>query len=202
MSTSTYDTYSTSTLTSSGSWISDPYVISKLNGDAPKNKPRTELIKNFNNIINELGLNDLKLSVAVFTKYESDLERDLNETTLVLMNYFYLTHPIITEPQTGAVDLFSYDLAVVSDILEYMPSTMARANVIKEALTTLKQKKSCYLIITTKSEEEVRKSENINKALSINDLISLALYAGANKVWGPDCMKKSKSPLIIATNGG
>jgi len=198
MSNYAYNTESTST--SSGSWVFDPYITPKSNGDAPKNKPRTELVRKFDSIIDDLKLNDLKLSIAVFTKYRSNLEMDLNESTLALIHFIYLTHPIITEPQTSAVELFSYDLAIVSDVLEYMPSTMAKANVIKEALTTLKQKNSSYLIITAKSEEMVKKSGDIDKALSIDDLISLALYAGANKVWRLNCMKESKSPFIVAIN--
>jgi hypothetical protein len=174
--------------------------------NVPPNKPaepRTELVKNFHNIINELQLNSQNLAIVAFTKYKSNLEKDLsNSYNKSMPHYIYLVHPIITEPQHDPVDLFAYNLAVISDVLEYMPSVMAKANMIKEALTSLKQKKQSYLIITAKSEEEVKKSKNIDAILNEDDLISLALYAGASNIRKLDCMRKAKFPFIVATNGG
>jgi len=166
----------------------------------PKNNIETELIKNFQDIINELQLYDRNISIAAFTKYKSDIEKDLSMLQHKTPCYVHFIHPIKSDPQHDPVHLFSYDLAIVSDILECMLSTMARANIIKEALTSLIQGSKSCLIIKAKSEEDAEKAQEV--ALSEDDLISLALYAGAVKTWKLECMKEVKFPLIVASNGG
>jgi len=162
-----------------------------------KNGVRTEFIKNFQDIIKELKLHDRAISIAAFTKYRSDVEKDLNMLQNIIPCYVYLIHPIESDPQYDPVNLFSYNLAMILDVLEYAPSTMARANIVKEALTSLRQENPAYLIIRAKSEEEAQET-----ALSEDDLISLALYAGATKTWKLGYMKEAKFPLIVASNGG
>jgi hypothetical protein len=203
MSALTSDTYFINTSTNSDAvWdIKYDNVKEWVNNVSPNKpvEPRTELVKNFHNIINELQLNNKDLAIVAFTKYKSDLEKDLNKSHRLIPHYIYLVHPIISELQYDPVDLFSYNLAIISDILEYMPSTMAKANVIKEALTSLKQRKESHLIITAKSEEDAEKSKDTIGTLSEDDLISLALYAGAGKIWKLDCMKEAKFPFIVTT---
>ena len=170
-------------------------------------KPKTELIKNFHKIIDELQLSNIgelqpELAIAFFTKYNSDLEEDLNEKLLIPAYYIHRTHPIKSDPQYAMASLFSYDLAVISDVLEYAPSTMARANIIKEALTCLKQNKRTYLIITAMPMKNIEESKNIVSALNEEDLKELAFYAGANKMWELDCMKEAKFPIIVVAGGG
>jgi len=166
----------------------------------PKNDFNTKLIKNFSNIINELHLEAMDLAISIFTKHKSDVEKDVNKLIQKVPCYTHIVHPIKSDPQYDPVNFFSYNLAIVSDILEYMPSTMARANIIKEALTSLKYDKKSYLIIKTKSKEDAEKLQEV--VLSEDDLISLALYAGAVKTWKLECMKEVKFPLIIASNKG
>ena len=203
MSALTSDTYFTDTLTTSiDDWGSIKYDNNEgmyYRTTAPNKpiEPKTELVKNFHNIIDELRLPGPDTAIVIFTKYKSDLEKDLNKSSLPY--YMYFVHPIITEPQYDPVDLFSYNLAIISNVLEYMPSTMGKANVIKEALMSLKQKKESHLIITAKSEEDAEKSEGVIGTLNEDDLISLALYAGAGKVRKLDCMKEAKFPFIVTT---
>jgi len=165
----------------------------------PKNDIKTELIKNFRDIISELQLYDRDVSIAAFTKYKSDTENDLNMLQHITPCYVHLIHPIRSDPQYDLVNLFSYDLAIVSDVLECMLSTMARANIIKEALTSLRQERRTYLIIKAKSEGDAERSHEVT--LSEDDLISLALYASAAKTRKLECMKEAKFPLIVASNG-
>jgi len=194
--------YYTDASSSSDCWA-EPYNTSKelLFEIAPKEtmKFRTKLAENFSKIAKELQLANREISTAFFIKHKSDLEKDLSKS---FPYYAHVIHPIKTEPQYGQANLFSYDLAVISDVLEYMPSTMARANIIKEALTSLKQEKTSYLIITAIPEEDVEKFKDIVSALSEDDLISLASYAGADKIQKLNCMKEAKFPYIIASKGG
>jgi len=201
-------TYYYGTSTASDSYITvdgDFYTNSSYKGldEAPsksKNSFDTKLIKNFSEVINELHIEAMDLAISVFTKYKSDMEKDINKLIQKVPCYTHIVHPIESDPQYDPVSLFAYNLAIISDILEYTPSTMARANIIKEALTSLKYDKRSCLIIKTKSEEDAEKLQEV--VLNEDDLTSLALYAGAVKTWKLECMKEVEFPLIIASNKG
>jgi len=199
--------YYTTTSSTSIEWDSVPkhfymedYNRFKKNPDRSNNSFKTKLIGNFENIMNELGIVERDISIAAFTKYGSDVEKDLNILTHKIPCYTHITHPVESDPQHEPVNLSSYDISVVSDVLENTLSKMARANIIKEALSSLKHTGRSCLIIKAKSEEEAKMSKEI--VLNEDNLISLAIYAGATKTWKLKCMEKAEFPLIVANNGG
>lgn len=176
------------------------YNGSKTGPATPKNDFKTKLIADFINIINELHLIERDISIAAFTKYKSDIERDLNVLQSKIPCYVHFIHPIKSDPQNDPVNLSSYDVAIIPDILGNSLSRMANANIIKEALSSLKQGGDSYLMIASNNEEKSDKSTEI--ALNEEDLISLAIYAGATKAWKFECGKEIEFPIIVATNGG
>jgi len=196
----TADSYTTIENKFDDFYINNSYKDFNSEPSVSKDNFNTKLIKDFSKVMNELHIEAIDLAISVFTKYKSDMEKDINKLIQKVPFYTHIVHPIKSDPQYDSVNFFAYNLAIVSDILEYMPSTMARANIIKEALTSLKYDRRSYLIIKTKSKEDAGKLQEV--VLSEDDLISLALYAGAVKTWKLECMKEVKFPLIIASNKG
>jgi len=125
-------------------------------------------------------------SIALFTRPQSDILTDI-----MLKGYFiHATYPVPADSPNGErAKLHIYSLSIISDVLEHLPTKMARANIIKEALAVLHtlDNSACLLIIGDPS------------AFSIKELESLALYAGAKKILHPKCFKEAKLLYVVAT---
>jgi hypothetical protein len=78
---------------------------------------------------------------------------------------------------------------------------MARANIIKEALSSLFKDYPSYIIILAKSKDEVEESDDkeLIMGFDVKDLEALAIFAGATKIWKPKCVEKMESPCVIAS---
>lgn len=124
-------------------------------------------------------------SVALFTRPRSAILTDI-----ISKGYFiHATYPVPSDPQGGEkVKLHIYGLSIISDVLEHLPTKMAKANVIKEALAALHamDNSACLLIIGDPS------------VFSVKELESLALYAGAKKILHPKCFKGAKLLYVVA----
>jgi hypothetical protein len=112
----------------------------------------------------------------------------------------YYSDPVVNG-YDGPPKLFQYDYAVIIDAFEYIPELMGKANLIKEALTTL-QSKNAYIIMMARTIEMVNKLAKDKKYKAVDDrflitnnnalkgltmkgveaeeLIMIAHFAGAN----------------------
>jgi len=77
-----------------------------------------------------------------------------------------------SDPVVGGYDapprLFRYDYAVIIDAFEYIPELMGKANIIKEALTTLRSK-DAYIIMMARTVEMVNKLAEDKKYKIVGD---------------------------------
>ena len=120
-----------------------------------------------------IAANILKGSVIIFA----------NHTSLAFKNNYALANAGIkaccVDPvlpgHNNQPALLAYDYAVIIDVLEYLPVMMARANVIKEALLTLKRNShdiydsNACIIMMTETPNMVDKLAKKEKYESIED---------------------------------
>lgn len=151
-----------------------------------------------------IPLHDTRL--GIFCRHKSNIDNDIVRGLFENI-YYHKVYPIRSDPQDyDRIYLFSYDICIIVNILEYLPSRMARANIIKEALMSLVDKNSKRLAIIAESEEEVEKSResepDITTGFDVKELESLALFAGAKNIIDPGFVKDKdfKDPYIITTN--
>ena len=115
----------------------------------------------------------------------------------------YFNDPVIPE-YARPTELSTYNFSIIIDALEYMPGKMAKANLIKEALLTLKHNiGDQYILILAKTRkmiEDLAKNnkyeelkdgflvtsgpfkESIIQGLDTEDILKLAHFAGAKYV--------------------
>lgn len=209
-----------STSTDDNNWLDSSYISFDGTGDVSKveihkTKPKPEIdykSKSVKDLIDDISANlridkpDSKIAVGIFCKYKSDID---NDSRCGLFNgyYYHMVYPI--QPDSTMYEriyLLSYDICVITDVLEYLPSKMARANAIKEALIALCINRPRYLIIMAKSEKEVEEARKTDSSIitgfSVEELKSLALFAGAKEIIEPDFVKDKdlKDQYIIVTN--
>ena len=67
----------------------------------------------------------------------------------------YYSDPVVNG-YDGPPKLFQYDYAVIIDAFEYIPELMGKANLIKEAIATLRSK-NAYIIMMARTIEAVNK---------------------------------------------
>lgn len=111
----------------------------------------------------------------------------------------YYSDPVVSG-YDGPPKLFQYDYAVIIDAFEYIPELMGKANLIKEALATLRSK-NAYIIMMARTIEMVNELAKDKKYKAVGDrflitnsalegftmkgveaeeLIMIAHFAGAN----------------------
>ena len=147
-----------------------------------------KLVKNLFKEIGGIG------NIVVFTRPKSDIIADLS-----LAGYmFYVAHPILADQHVNNVGdpaLRQFSLSIISDVLEHLPTAMSKANVIKEALATLKPSKNSYLLIIAEhGQTDIFMGEQ-------KYLESLALFAGAKEIVRLDCLKDTKLIYVTARRG-
>ena len=84
----------------------------------------------------------------------------------------YYSDPVISGYDVPP-KLFQYDYAVIVDAFEYIPELMAKANLIKEALATLRTKNS-YIIMMARTTEMVNKLAKDKKYKAVGDRFLIA----------------------------
>jgi len=183
-------------------------VVSKMEGlGKPEADYKAKFIRDLiNSLYKDMGKSPGDTRVGIFCKHKSDVDNDLKHG-LLLDYYYHRVYPIESDPQNyDKIYLFSYDICIIVGVLEYLPSKMARANVIKEALTALINNYPRRLAIIAKSEEDVEKSKetepDIITGFNVRELESLALFAGAKEIAESSFTKSEdfKDLYIVATN--
>jgi len=154
-----------------------------------------------NNISNSFGFGK-KVQIGIFCKYKSDLDEDIRNG-LISSRYYYVVYPIESDPQRHEkICLFAYDIGIIIGVLEYLPSKMLQANLIKEAIVSLSKDYRKPLIIIAKSKEEVEEIKkvdpNIVTGFDVEELKSLALFAGAKEIIRSESIENNQ--CIIVTN--
>lgn len=176
-------------LTASGEVMSSDLSFDHLYGSVAKKYKSEIMSKFFSKFLQCVPFDHRKkeqnISIALFTRPRSDILADIISAGCFL----HTTYPVPSDQQDGKVaKLHIYGLSIISDVLEHLPTKMARANVIKEALAVLHtlDNSTCLLIIADPS------------AFSVKELESLALYAGAKKILYPKCFKEAKLLYVVA----
>lgn len=135
-------------------------------------------------------------SIILFARPKSDIITDL-----ALAGYMYNTAlPILDDVREhGASNpaLHSYNLAIISDVLEHLPTMMLKANVIKEALATLKSPRHSYLLIIAKRGQQTEIPMDDQEYIE-----SLALFAGAKEIVRLNCFKDTEFIYVVTKRGG
>ena len=120
-----------------------------------------------------IAANILKGSVVIFANHTSLALEDSRALANTGIRASYVD-PILSGYNNPAA-LSAYNYAVIIDVLEYLPVMMARANVIKEALLTLKRNShdiydsNACIIMMTKTPNMVDKLAKKEKYESIED---------------------------------
>jgi hypothetical protein len=138
-------------------------------------------------------------NVSIFAHRGSPVFKDTNTLNHIGISPYY-SDPVVLGYDTPT-RLFSYNFSIVIDALEYIQGKMAKANLIKEALATLKHgSNNPFVIILTKTRkmvEELAKNNGYEEAengflitdgpfrglvvqgLDVEDLLNIAHFAGA-----------------------
>lgn len=148
----------------------------------------------------------MERNVAIYAYRRSDVYRDRTGFEYSNIRTYY--DDPIQKGYDAPVSLGSYDFSLIIDALEYMPSMMSRANLIKEAMAALKPSpnyRESGVIIFSKTPEMVSKLAKTEgyeesedgllikkrannffgltlRGLSVDDLIKTAYFAGASYI--------------------
>jgi len=221
-----YDHYGTTSTISAATWDNPSYkfytasdksedkygyidaVVSKMEfSEKLKTDYKSEFVRDLiDSLYRDMGTSPGDTRVGIFCKHKSDIDSDLRQG--LLTNYYYhKVYPIESDPQDhDKIYLFSYDMCIIVNVLEYLPSKMTRANVIREALMALVNNYPRRLAIIAKSKEEVEKSKeaepDIITGFDTKELESLALFAGAKEMAKSSFVKNEgfKDLYVVATN--
>jgi len=198
MSMSAWDDTSTSTTTV---YYSESSTRPRMSTGRKKTNPWKFHSKFLEKVSKVSGLEG---AVAVFAYRRSPAFKDRGGLELKGMNTYY-NDPVLVG-YDAPTRLAAYNFAIVIDALEYISGKMPKANMIKEAMATLKPKSyNPYVLITTKTPkmvEELAKNDEYEKTnngflipkkdkvfgglviqgLDANDLIDIAYFAGAKYI--------------------
>lgn len=139
--------------------------------------------------------------IALFGSRSSPAFSDYNQLHRNNLHIFY-ADPVVPGYDSPP-KLFQYDYSVIIDAFEYIPEMMRKANLIKEALVTLKNNNSYTIMMamTTKMVKELAKRKKyedtgngflitnhsklnglVIKGIEAEELITTAYFAGAQSV--------------------
>ena len=138
-------------------------------------------------------------NVSVFAHRGSPVLKDTNQLNRSGINPYY--NDPVTPGYDAPTRLFTYNFSVIIDALEYMQGKMAKANLIKESLATLKGGPwNPFVLILTRTRkmvEELAKNSKYEEAkdgflitdgpfegmviqgLDVEDLLNIAYFARA-----------------------
>jgi len=126
--------------------------------------------------------NILEGLVVVFSHHDSPILKDKDALARNDIEAYY-TDPIVSE-HYSAPTLFLYNYAIIIDAIEYLPGIMSRANLIREALLTLRDTydKACVIMIvkTPKMVRELAKKNKYKKAENAFIIPKNKLFGGCN----------------------
>jgi hypothetical protein len=173
-----------------------------------------------------LGIDLVKNSLAIFAHRNSPVFSDSRILVECYGLHTYYNDPIF-KGYDSPTELASYNYALITDALEYLPNMMSKANLIKEALATLRPsneggrvviaaktpkmvasmaKKEKYeklddgFIISEASKEASLRGYHI-EGLEVEDLVELAFFAGANDIVTDPIAGMEESCVRIRLNG-
>jgi hypothetical protein len=171
----------------------------------PKKKERSGWMFHSKTFEKISKIKELKGTIAVFAFRKSPAFNDRAGLEYRGISTYY-NDPVVLG-YDSPTKLAFYNFAIIIDALEYMPNKMSRANLIKEALATLKPRsKNPYLLVlakTPKMVEELVKSNGYKETdngflipekkgerfggltiqgLDVDNLIDMAYFAGAEYI--------------------
>jgi len=161
--------------------------------------------------------NGNKIHVSIFTNRKSDIFND--EQTLSKHNIFLLPYASLLPSNcryltdfSRSIPLGSFNVSIITEILEFIHNPMDIANMMRQALNSLRQDiKYPKLIVTALTKETIRKKAveleympfstgymntkskdgiSFIKGYTEEDLKALLSFAGATNIWKPRCLSK------------
>lgn len=122
----------------------------------PESKSESKIVFNSEALGQIVKSGALKGATVIFGQRKSPVFEDRDALYKKGINIFYAD--VITPEYGEPPSINAYSFAVIIDILEYIPEMMARANLIKEALSTLAHSHSkSRVIMMVKTPEMVNK---------------------------------------------
>ena len=100
-----------------------------------------------------------------------------------------------------------YDFVIIADLLERLPDMMSKANIVKEALISLRTDSSrACIILAARSRQTVEEMSGVKKdklkmirGINADELESLAMFAGAKSTWSIEELEEEGISYIGAS---
>ena len=146
------------TATSSTTYYTSSNSFTEIYGptSGPIPEPKSKIAFNSKAMEQIVKAGVLKGATAIFGQRKSPVFKDRDALRRKDISVFYVD--VIMPEYNEPPSINAYSFAVIIDILEYIPEMMARANLIKEALSTLAVNHSkAHVIMIVKTPEMVNR---------------------------------------------